>query len=97
MGSLKRLLRLAPAPVRKKAFPRNPFDGVNGDQVDISIETTVLKSIIEKEQIPEVFIFGNEACRVTIGSDHDRCAEGTFRYQEGFIAGFIPWHHGAFA
>jgi len=66
-----RCLRFAPSAGREQEFSGGPFDGIDGDDVDIAVQTSVLESIIENENISELLAFGEKTTLVSIYCNDD--------------------------
>src|SRR5262245_4222191 len=67
-----RSLRFAPAAGRKQDFTPCPLKGIYRHNVDITVESSMLESIIQKEHITEFIPLGEQAGLVSICSDDDR-------------------------
>ena len=76
MGAFERFLGFSPAPVREKAFARDPFCGIDRDEIDIAEESAMLETIVENKEVPEVLRFCDQTCRITIRADDDGHAGG---------------------
>ncbi len=86
IGPLEGFLGLAPASVREQVFSGNPLRGIDGDKVHIPGEASMLKPVIEDEEISQPLLLGEQAGGVTVGADHDGATLHAFCDHERFVS-----------
>src|SRR5206468_3012790 len=85
-----RSFRLAPPAPWKQHFAGFPFDGIDRDDVDVTMEAPMLKAIIQNEDVSELPLLRQLSGLVPIGANDDGNIPKTLLHQKRFVAAFFP-------
>src|SRR6185295_10242259 len=90
-------LRFSPSSARQKLFVFRPFQGIDGDDIDIAKQPPMLKPIVEQKHITKIVLFCEPSRFKPVASHNHGYAASSARNQEGFVAGLPPAHRRALA
>lgn len=81
---------LAPRSGRKNLIFLIPLDWIDRDDINVAVEATVLKPIVEQKQIAQLFVFGRETSLISPFSNDNRDRGQSPRDQLRFVARCQP-------
>jgi hypothetical protein len=90
VGALQRFFRLTPSTVRKQSFTSDPFQRVDRDEIHVSEEASVLKSVIENEQIAQIAFLRHLPCDVPVRTHNDAHATRPLCDQVRLVSRLLP-------
>src|SRR5438876_1185146 len=90
MCTIESALRFAPSSARQQSFAGFPFHRIDRHDIDVAMKTAMLKAVIQDENVPEFFLFGDAACLISIGADHHRNVAQPPLHEKWLITRLFP-------